>query len=283
VLPWLGSLPVKSIAPVTITPIVEAIVKRGSDETARRVLQHIRKVFKYGVGKGIIATNPAAATHEMLPPTRRIKHRPAITDLDALRGILADADQAPCTEAMRMVSRLIAFSASRIGPAVEAEWREFDLDSPVATWTIPRAKQKKKDRPHDHVVYLGAHFADELRAWRRRTGPSGYLFPGTQGRKFLSREGVEKFYNETLGLADQHSPHSWRTAFSSNLRDRGHERDVVELALDHIKDPNAVLRAYDRGQRTAKRIEAALDWDRLLAGAPTDPSILSLHAKSGAA
>lgn len=72
-----------------------------------------------------------------------------------------------------MASRLIAFSASRIGPAVEAAWPEFDLDSHVVTWTIPRAKQKKKDRPHDHVVYFGPHFAEELRAWKRRTGPSG--------------------------------------------------------------------------------------------------------------
>ena len=235
VLPHLGNLPVKSVVPVMITPIVEAILRRGSDETARRVLQHIRKVFQYGVGKGIIATNPASATHEMLPPTRTIKHRPAITDLDELRDLLGDADRAACTEATRMAHRLTAFSASRIGPVVEASWPEFDLDAPLVTWTIPRAK----------------------------------------------REGLEKFYSETLGLAGRHSPHSWRSAFSSILRDRGHERDVVELALDHVKDPNAVLRAYDRGQRTAKRIDAAVEWDRLLAGEPADSSVLLLHRKPG--
>ncbi len=284
VLPMLGKLSVRAIEPVMIAPVVEAIVRRGSDETARRVLQHIGKVLQYGVGKGIIAINPAAATHEVLPPTRVIKHRPAILDLDALREeVLAAADRASCTGATRMASRLIAFSASRIGPAVEATWDEFDLDSRVVTWTIPRAKQKKKDRPHDHVVYFGPHFAEELRAWKRRTGHSGYLFRGTQGRAFLSREGLEKFYAETLCLAGRHSPHSWRSAFSSILRDLGHERDVIELALDHVKDPNAVLRAYDRGQRIAKRIDAAVEWDRLLAGAPADPSVLSLHSKTGAA
>jgi integrase len=147
------------------------------------VLQHIRKVFQYGVGKGIIAINPAAATHEVLPPTRVINHRPAILDLEALREeVLAASDRAHCTEATRMASRLIAFSVSRIGPAVEATWPEFDLDSRNVTWTIPRAKQKKKDRPHAHVVYFGPHFAEELRAKKRRAGPSGYLFPGTQGQ-----------------------------------------------------------------------------------------------------
>ena len=283
VLPSLGRLSVNSIAPVMIAPIVEAILKRGSDETARRVLQHIRKVFQYGVGKGIIATNPASATHEMLPPARTIRHRPAITDLDELRDVLADADRAPCTEATRMAHRLTAFSASRVGPVVEAAWPEFAFDESLVKWTIPRAKQKKKDRPFDHVVYFGPHFSEELRAWKRRTGGSGYLFKGAQGRAFLSREGLEKFYSETLELAGRHSPHSWRSAFSSILRDRGHERDVVELALDHIKDPNAVLRAYDRGQRTAKRIDAAVEWDRLLAGEPADSSVLPLHRKPGAA
>jgi integrase len=117
------------------------------------------------VGKGIIAINPAAATHEVLPPTRVINHRPAILDLEALREeVLAASDRAHCTEATRMASRLIAFSVSRIGPAVEATWPEFDLDSRNVTWTIPRAKQKKKDRPHAHVVYFGPHFAEELRA-----------------------------------------------------------------------------------------------------------------------
>lgn len=166
---------------------------------------------------------------EAASPTRTTKH-PAILDLHALRAdVLAAADRARCTEATRMVSRLIAFSVSRIGPAVEATWDEFDLDSAVATWTIPRAKQKKKDRRHDRVVYFGPHFSEELRAWKGRTGPSGYLFRGTQGRAFLSREGLEKFYSETLGLAGRHSPHSWRSGFSSIIRDRGHERDVVEL------------------------------------------------------
>lgn len=144
VLPHLGNLPVKPVVPVMITPIVEAILRRGSDETARRVLQHIRKVFQHGVGKGIIATNPASATHEMLAPTRTIKHRPAITDLDELRDLLGDADRAACTEATRMAHRLTAFSASRIGPVVEASWAEFDFDAPLVTWTIPRVKQKKK-------------------------------------------------------------------------------------------------------------------------------------------
>ena len=132
-------------------------------------------------------------------------------------------------------------------------------------------------------MYFGPHFSEELRAWERRTGGSGYLFKGTQGRAFLSREGLEKFYSETLEPAGRHSPHSWRSAFSSILRDRGHERDVVELALDHVKDPNAVLRAYDRGQRTAKRIDAAVERDWLLAGEPADSNVLPLHRKPGAA
>jgi hypothetical protein len=40
VLPKLGKLPVRAVEPVMIAPVVEGIVRRGSDETARRVAAH---------------------------------------------------------------------------------------------------------------------------------------------------------------------------------------------------------------------------------------------------
>jgi len=57
---------------------------------------------------------------------------------------------------VRMAHCLCAFSAARISNVVEAKWREFNLESDVATWIIPRAKMKSRDRHHDHKVILAA-------------------------------------------------------------------------------------------------------------------------------
>lgn len=55
-------------------------------------------------------------------------------------------------------------------------------------------------------------------------------------------------YRITLRLEGKHSPHGWRSSFSTLARDNGIARDVVELALDHAHN-NEVARAYDRGEQ----------------------------------
>ena len=107
---------------------------------------------------------------------------------------------------------------------------------------------------------------EELRAWRRTVGAKGHLFPGATGQKFLSRESLEKAYRVTLALADKHSPHGWRAAFSTLAREGGFDRDVVELALDHVHD-NEVARAYDRGGRLEQRVKLAGWWSDQLSQA----------------
>lgn len=274
VFPVIGRLPIADITPAVVASVITKIQKRGVDETASKILQHINGVFRYAQALGLRNDNPAEPVRELIPKKRVVTPRPAIIDITELRTVLDEADRADVSEQVRLCSRLVAFSASRIGPAVEAEWSEFNLDAPVPTWTIPRAKQKAKDRPHPHIVYFGPYFAAELRQWKKRTGGKGYVFRGQQGRKFIGREAVEKLYADVLGLKGRMSPHSWRTAFSSLMRDAGHPRDVVELCLDHVRDPSAVLRAYDRGTRTDARIEVARAWDALLAGPPSAPPIV---------
>ena len=67
-------------------------------------------------------------------------------------------------------------------------------------------------------------------------------------------------------LDGKHTSHGWRSAFSTLARDKGFERDVVELALDHAHD-NEVARAYDRGERFEQRIDLYQWWDFQLSNA----------------
>jgi integrase len=91
------------------------------------------------------------------------------------------------------------------------------------------------------------------------TSGQGKVFPSPQGGAHISRESVEKAYRVTLGFADKHTPHGWRASFSTLARDHGFERDVVELALDHVHDTE-VARAYDRGSRLQQRVRLMYWW-----------------------
>jgi integrase len=263
VIPRLGNLPLAQIEPVMVTNMVKAILSRGVRETAAKILQHVTDIFEYARAHGLRSDNPATPAQTVLPAREAPKGRPAYLTWPELGGVLRSAEAAHLSPAVRLAHRLCAFSATRISNVVEAEWPEFHLDDETPTWIIPRLKMKAKNRHHDHKVVLGPTIAAELRSWRETKGGKGYVFPSPQGGKHITREALEKAYRETLGLADKHSPHGWRSAFSTLARDNGFERDVVELTLDHVHDSD-VVRAYDRGERLEQRAKLMAWWDAQL-------------------
>ncbi len=91
----------------------------------------------------------------------------------------------------------------------------------------------------------------------------------------IGRKSIEKDYRVTLGLEGKHSPHGWRSAFSTLARDHGFARDVVELALDHAHD-SEVARADDRGERFTQRVQLFNWWGEQLAAAQRGARVIPL-------
>lgn len=280
VYPRLGRLPVADITPAMVTAIIEAIVKRGTRDTAAKVRQHVEGVFRIAQAKDLCRDNPAGPAIEIIPDKSSQRRLPALLKFPELGGVLRGAEAASLSPAVRMAHRLCAFSVARISNVVQAEWSEFDLDSAVPTWTIPRRKMKARDRHHDHKIVLCQQITDELRKWAHNTGGKGYVFPSPQGGKHIGRESLEKVYRVTLGLRDKHSPHGWRSSFATLARDEGHDREVVELTLDHVHD-NAVARSYDRGERLEKRIKLARWWGDQLSSAQRGAQVTPIRRKAG--
>jgi integrase len=266
VVPALGPLPIAQITSAMIADVVERIMARGADETAGRVLQHITGIFRLARSRGMIRDNVAVDVREVLPKRKQRVGRPALVNFDDLRDILRRADLAPISPAVRLANRLVAFSVQRIGNVVAAKWDQLELDGDTPVWTIPREQMKVRDREGDHRVPLGPTIAAELKAWRDATGGRGFVFPSPSGkREYVGRETIEKLYADGLNLEGVHSPHAWRTSFSTLARDVGEiDRDVIELLLDHVSD-SQVIRAYNRAQRFEKRVAAAEWWDAQLA------------------
>jgi integrase len=278
--PSLGNLPIASITPAIVAKAVEAIHKRDVLETASRILQHLNGVFRYAQAKGLCRDNPAAPAREVLPRKKDNGRMPALLEWTALGDLLRRAAQARLSPSVYMAHRLCAYTAMRIGNVVNAEWREFHLDDEQPVWIIPRAKMKVTDRDIDHRIPLCPEIVAELRQWGEVFGKRGYLFPSPTGGKHIGRESIEKVYRVTLSLAGKHSPHGWRSAFSTQSRDHGFARDVVELALDHAHD-NDVARTYDRGERFAQRIELFNWWGEQLFNAQRGAKIIPLPSKNG--
>jgi integrase len=273
--PTLGKLPISSITPAMVAMTVQDINKRDVLETATRILQHLNGVFRYAQAKGLCRDNPAAPAREVLPRKKDSGRMPALLDYAALGDVLRRAQLARLSPAVHLAHRLCAFTASRIGNVVDAEWCEFQLEGEQPVWTIPRAKMKVNNRDIDHRIPLCPRIVEELRNWQSMIGSKGYVFPSPAGGKHIGRESIEKVYRVTLKLAGKHSPHGWRSAFSTLARDHGFERDVVELALDHAHD-NEVARAYDRGERFTQRIGLFNWWGVQLSAAQQGASVIPI-------
>lgn len=276
--PAIGKLPIASITPAIVAKAVEDIHKRDVLETATRILQHLNGVFRYAQAKGLCRDNPALPAREILPRKKDTGRMPALLEFAALGDILRRADMARISPSVRMAHRLCAFTAARIGNVINAEWKEFDLESDQQVWSIPRAKMKVTSRFLDHRIPLSPEIAAELRQWSGVFGGKGYVFPSPAGGKHIGRESIEKVYRVTLRLDGKHSPHGWRSSFSTLARDHGTARDVVELALDHVHD-NEVARAYDRGERFDERVKLFQWWGKELAAAQRGATVIPLKTK----
>lgn len=281
VYPSLGKLPIAEITPAMVSTVVTKIAGRGVRETAKKILQNVNGIFRMSQAKGLRLDNPALAAAEVLPKKAKRKERlPALLNFPALGDVLRRADAARISPGIRLAQRLIAYTAARIGNAVEAEWKEFDLEAGI--WTIPRAKMKAQDRHHDHTIYLSNTIAEELKKWKQATAGKGYVFPSVTGNGTITRDAIEKVYRVTLDLRGKHSPHGWRSALSTLAREEGgFERDVVELTLDHIHD-SEVARAYDRGERLKQRVKLMGWWGEQLNKAQRGGEVLVLPERGAA-
>lgn len=274
--PALGNLPVGQITAAMVARAIEAVMARGAVATAKKIRRHLVGIFDLARVRGLCTDNPAIAAREVLPKQTGARHLPALLDLAALGDLLRRADLAPLSPSVHLGHRLCAFTVSRLGPILTAEWPEFDLDSDAPTWTIPREKMKERRRAGDFVVYLGPTIAAELRAHRANTGGKGHVLPSPTGRAVITHEALEKAYRVSLGMRGMHSPHSWRSSFSSLAHDAGFAHDVIETMLDHLHG-DAVSQAYDRGERREERIRLAFWWDAQLSAAQHGGQPLPLH------
>jgi integrase len=261
--PHFGNLPVDQ---VTGPMIVQALKKiwTGKPETARRTLQRIGTVIAWSAAHGYREHEaPMQSIRMGLPPQPKGKKNHAATpyqDAPAFMRALCAAEDTTG----RDVLRLIVLTAARSSEARGAQWAEIDLER--AIWTVPAERIKMGK---EHIVPLSALALALLKRVHATRSSSDLVFSTYTG-KAISDAAISKVMREMGSTA---TVHGWRSTF----RDWGAEEtnftsEVLEKALAH-QIPNAVERAYRRGDLLDKRRALMGAWaDYLLNGAPT-PSV----------
>ena len=287
-----------ALDPLPVTKITAALVApelleldRTAPHMVEKVRRRLRAILDDAVEHGIIPGNPLPAARRRNKLERR--HFPAATKLPEIGAILRAARSADPCKGIARAHLLLAFMAQRVSEVVGATWAEFELDGadvPIGegqhtkhdpdagNWSIPRERMKRKDEARGpHVVPLPSALLAALREWREVDGAgSVYVCPAPRDPlKPITPEGIEKFYRNALGLAGKHSPHSWRSAFSTVAREAGKDNDSIEAQLDHVVG-NKIAAAYDRAKRLDLRRKLMTWYEATLIAARDGATVIDI-------
>jgi integrase len=250
----IGACPMTAIDPPVILAAVRKLEVQRSNLVARQSLQMLGQVMRYGVATGRLRSDPTRDLKGAL--TRHdTEHHPGLTDPAAigelLRKLDSDASADPVT---RLTARLLPLVVCRVGELTGAEWSEVDFDAADGhVWRIPAGRMKARV---EHHVPLSRQAVAILRELKALTGDSGRVCPLDQStlRLQLLR----------LGYGGRHTPHGWRTSFSTLCREKlDAENVIIERCLSH-QPKDKVQAAYDRSRLMPKRRELMQQWADLL-------------------
>jgi integrase len=254
VLPSLGSRPIAAITTRDIKQVVQAIDKAGAGETAGRVFQRLRSIFRHALSEELVAADPTYPLKpaEMFKP-RAVKHRLAMTQagmpqfLQRLAGYEGDPSTAAALE-------LLILTATRPGEVRGARWDEFDEQR--ATWRIPAARMKMAT---EHIVPLSQQALAVLARMRPVSGGSEFVFPSPYYPGASISDGTLNSALARMGYKGVATAHGFRTLFSTCANEHGWKGDLIEKQLAH-EERDEVRGAYNRAQYLAERAELMQWW-----------------------
>jgi len=260
VFPKIGARPMSQTRPREVMEIVKGIEARGAGETAGRVLQRVKSVFRYAVVHERIESNPMLDLKpaELLKP-RQVRHRAALADKD-LPAFLAMLDAYEGDPTTKAALRLLMLTAVRPGELRGARWAEIDTEA--AEWRIPAERMKMKA---PHVVPLSTAALAVLSGMQAISGGGVLVFPSPF---YPGKPLSENTLNSALarmGYKGEHTAHGFRALFSTVANECGHDGDVIERQLAHV-ERNAVRAAYHRATYLDDRARLMQWWADYLEG-----------------
>jgi integrase len=258
VFPTLGARPIAAIQPADIRDLVKGIEARGANETAGRVFQRLRSIFRYAITHDLIATDPTYPLKpgEIFKP-RKVTHRAALSERDVPTFLhrLAAYEGDPTTVA---ALTLLMLTAVRPGELRGAKWSE--IDETRALWRVPAERMKMKT---EHIVPLPPQALAVLQTMRPLSGHGALVFPSPFYPGKPLSDGTLNSALARMGYKGIATAHGFRTLFSTCANEAGWNRDHIEKQLAH-EERNEVRGAYNRAQWIDERAKMMQWWaDRI--------------------
>ena len=225
-------------------------------ETARRVRQRMRTVFRWAMAHGFMETNPAGeAVDGALPPMPKVKAHLRALPYQEVGAALETVEASQASIPAKLCFRFLVLTAARSGEARGATWDEIDLQDQV--WRIPSERMKAG---MEHRVPLSDQALQLLTLAQQLEDGSGLCFPSPlRLGRMLSDMTLTKVLRST-GLADRATVHGFRTSFKTwSMEQTDTPWAVGEAALAHQLG-GSVEQAYARSDLFVRRRTLMQQW-----------------------
>jgi integrase len=292
VLAQLGNMRPADVTPALLMERVFAGLLPRSHDLAMRVRQSLVAAFRFGKlypkVYGIIIENPAEPIIEAFGPKPGGGNRDSLIEPDEFRAMLRVIEAQTGQRLPKLLNRFQALTGVRPGEARFAQWSEFHgLEGDTPVWRIPKERMKpnrhkaKNEQQREHLVPLSPQAVDVIRVARSIVWDNcRWVFPQNPAKPLS--EGATASIIMRAGYRGKHSPHGWRTSFSSTMKKLhpGWEGDrLVEEALAHAVP--GVPGIYDRDTRYEERRPLMCEWASiLLDGMPDAATIIAVPVRA---
>jgi integrase len=255
VYPAIGAKSVDEIGRPEVLSVVDPLAKKHR-ETAGRVLNRIAMVLDWCHRESTGYINPARG--KILPKKKgnHVKHLEMLP-VGEMPAFMVELRKQPDIAARCLELQILI--AGRPQDCLGARWGEIDL--PNRTWKTSGARVKSG---RDHVIPLSDDAVALLEKLPREVG-NDHVFIGSRPGKGLNPDAMQSLLDR-MGRKGLSSHGLARAGFRTWATEQTyHDDNAIEMALAHAL-PDAVHKAYQRGELLEKRKRLMADWAAYLAG-----------------
>ncbi len=276
VLPTMGGLRAKDVRIGHIIKVLDAVVATGARRTANMLLSLLRQMFRHGMARGLVETDPTLALTKKqvggkeLPRTRNL----SVAELQELAGKLPGSG---LDERSQAAIWFLLATGARVGELVNAKWADIDIAASI--WVIPAENSKNGKQ---HQVHLSPFALKQLKIFSG-VRESDYLLAGRKIGEPMDSKSLSKAIHDRMRSTPlkgrttltgalrlsggDWSPHDLRRTFSSRLGDLGVQPHIIERCLNHV--PQGIVAVYQRQEYVKERKAALVKLGKLLDGITT--------------
>ncbi len=260
-MPALGNTPLGRIDGGAVLQVLNPIWTTRP-ETARRVRQRMRTVFRWAMAHGYMETNPAGeAIDGALPRMPRVKAHFRALPYQEVGAALETVASSQASMSAKLCLRFLALTATRSGEARGATWDEIDLQG--REWRLPPQRMKAG---MEHRVPLSRQALDLLREASALRDEGGLVFPSPRKPGSAMSDMTLTKVLRAVGLAERATVHGFRSSFKNwTLEQTDAPWAVSEAALAHLLG-NATEQAYARSDLFERRRALMQLWADYLTG-----------------